>query len=487
MSRGLDPVAGAARAGAAARGREIGSMIATDDLTPFVRANRDRYLAELAAWIACPSVSADPARHDDVRRSAEVAVARMRAAGLTEAMVLETDGLPVAYGSWLHAPGAPTILIYGHHDVQPEDPLALWESPPFEGTVRDGKLYGRGAVDDKGQVLMHLAAIEAHLRVRGTLPINIKVVVEGEEEIGSPSFEAFLARERERLACDVVVVSDTAVFAEDVPSLTVSLRGLVHWEVRVSGPTSDLHSGYFGGIVANPIEALARMIATMRDDAGRIAVPGFYDAVRELAPEHRAEIAALPFEAAREARALGVEELAGGERERLPLERMWMRPTLELNGIYGGYQGPGGKTIVPSFAHAKISARLVAGQDPAHVKRVVREHLERVAPPGVRVEIACDGDVRAVSTSRTHPAVEAAARAMERGFGKAPVFIGTGGTIGPVSSFDRILGLPQVLIGVGLPDDAIHAPNERFDLGQFYGGIETMTYLYDELADALAT
>jgi acetylornithine deacetylase/succinyl-diaminopimelate desuccinylase-like protein len=351
--------------------------------------------------------------------------------------------------------------------------------------VREGKMYGRGSVDDKGQVLMHLAAIEAHLRVRGRLPLNVKVVVEGEEEIGSPSFEAFLARERERLACDVVVVSDTAVFAEDVPSLTVSLRGLVHWEVAVHGSTSDLHSGYFGGLVINPIEALARMLATLRDADGRIAVDGFYDGVNELGAAARAELEALPFDEAREARALGSPMLAGGERERLPLERMWYRPTLEINGIWGGYQGPGAKTIVPAWAKAKLSARLVAGQEPLHVRRAVREHLQRVAPPGVGIEIVDDGDVRAVSTSRDHPAVAAAARAMQRGFGKAPVFIGTGGTIGPVSSFDRILGLPQVLIGVGLPDDAIHAPNEHFDLGQFYGGIETMAYLYDELAEAL--
>jgi len=460
-------------------------MITTQDTIEFIRDNRERYLDELKTWIACPSVSADPARHAEVRRSAEAVVARMRAAGLTDAAVLETDGLPVAYGSWLHAPGAPTVLVYGHHDVQPEDPVALWTSPPFEGTVRDGKIYGRGSVDDKGQVLMHLAALEAHLRTRGSLPINVKVVVEGEEEIGSPSFEAFLAREKERLACDVVVVSDTAVFAEDVPSLTVSLRGLVHWEVTVSGPTSDLHSGYFGGLVVNPIEALARMISTLRDDAGRVAVPGFYDGVPELGASERAELAALPFDVAKEAAALGVPALVGGERERIPLERMWFRPTLELNGIYGGYQGPGGKTIVPSFARAKISARLVGDQDPHHVKRAVREHLERVAPAGIRVEIEDDGDVRAVTTSREHPAVGAAARAMERGFGKPPVFIGTGGTIGPVSSFDRILHLPQVLIGVGLPDDAIHAPNEKFDLAQFFGGIETMAYLYDELAEAL--
>jgi len=333
---------------------------------------------------------------------------------------------------------------------------------------------------------MHLAAIEAHLHVNGRLPLNVKVVIEGEEEIGSPSFEAFLARHRERLACDVAVISDTAVFAEDVPSLTVSLRGLVHWEVTVHGPTSDLHSGYYGGIVKNPLEALAQIIAGLKDADGRVVVPRFYDGVRELRPVERAEIAALPFDAAKEAAALGVPQLSG-EPDRNPLERMWLRPTLEINGIYGGYQGPGAKTIIPSFATAKISARLVPGQDPATVKRAVQAHIEAHVPAGVRVEIHSDGDVRAVETSRDHPAVAAAARAMERGFGKPPVFIGTGGTIGPVSSFDRILHLPQVLIGVGLPDDAIHAPNEKFSLSQFHGGIETMTHLYTELAHALAT
>ena len=450
----------------------------------YVRDNRDRFLEELKVWIANPSISANPAHHGDVRKSAEAVVARMRKAGLTEAEVLETDGLPVAYGSWLGAKGAPTILIYGHHDVQPADPFELWTTPPFEGTVRDGKIYGRGAVDDKGQVLMHLAAIEAHMRVNNRLPLNIKVVIEGEEEIGSPSFEAFLARNKEKLACDVAVISDTAVFAEDVPSLTVSLRGLVHWEVTVHGPTNDLHSGYYGGVVKNPAEALAQIIAGLKDRHGRITVPGFYDDVRELTPTERAEIAALPFDPAKEANALGVPELAG-EGACLPLERMWMRPTLEINCIYGGYQGPGAKTIVPSFARAKISARLVPHQDPQAIKQAVTAYIQRLCPKGVRVEIESDGDVRAVETSRDHPAVAAAARAMALGFGKPPVFIGSGGTIGPVSSFDRILKLPQVLIGVGLPDDAIHAPNEKFDLSQFYGGIETMTYLYDELARAL--
>jgi acetylornithine deacetylase/succinyl-diaminopimelate desuccinylase-like protein len=449
----------------------------------YIRANHERYLSELTDWIACPSVSGDPAHAADVRASAETAAARMRAAGLS-AEVLETAGHPVAYGEWLGAPGAPTILIYGHHDVQPADPLELWVTPPFEAAVRDNKIYGRGSVDDKGQVLMHVAALEAHLRVNGALPLNVKVVVEGEEEIGSPNFEAFLARERERFACDVVVVSDTAVFAEDVPSLTVSLRGVVDWEVTVSGPTSDLHSGYYGGIVRNPLEALAQLLASLKTADGCVAVAGFYDGVRALTPAERAEYAALPFDDAREAAALGVSELAG-EAGFTTLERMWRRPTLEINGMYGGYQGPGRKTIVPSFAHAKLTARLVPAQDPEHVKAAVTAHLQTHAPPGVRVTIEAGGDVRAVETSRDHPAVAAAARAMERGFGKPPVFIGTGGTIGPVSSFDRILGLPQVLIGVGLPDDAIHAPNEKFDLRQFYGGIETMTYLYDELKAAL--
>jgi acetylornithine deacetylase/succinyl-diaminopimelate desuccinylase-like protein len=456
-----------------------------DAVVAYVRQNRERYLDELKVWIANPSISADPAHHADVRRSAEAVVRRMRAAGLTEAEVLETDGLPIAYGSWLHAPGAPTILIYGHHDVQPADPFELWTSPPFEGTVRDGNIFGRGSVDDKGQVLMHLAALEAHLQIAGRLPLNVKVVVEGEEEIGSPSFEAFLAQHRERLACDAAVISDTAVFAEDVPSLTVSLRGLVHWEVTVRGPASDLHSGYYGGVVKNPLEALAQIIAGLKDADGRVSVRGFYDGVREPDAQQQADLAALPFDAAREAAALGVLELTG-EAGRAPLERMWLRPTIEVNGMYGGYQGPGAKTIVPSFATAKISARLVPGQDPSSVKHAVQSHIESHLPRGVRVEIHSDGDVRAVETSRDHPAVAAAARAMKLGFGKPPVFIGTGGTIGPVSSFDRIFKLPQVLIGVGLPDDAIHAPNEKFSLRQFYGGIETMTYLYTELAHALA-
>ena len=449
-------------------------------MAEFCDAHEQRFIDELTRWVAIPSISADPAHRGDVRRCAEAMVERMRALGFT-AEVLETKGHPVAYGEWLNAPGKPTALVYGHYDVQPVDPLDLWHSPPFEATVRDGNLYGRGTVDDKGQVMMHFAAVEAHLAQRKTLPLNLKLVIEGEEEIGSPNFEDFLARNSERLKCDLAIISDTAVFAENVPSLTVSLRGLTHWEVTVHGPAADTHSGYYGGILRNPIEALCMMIAELKDADGKIAVPGFYDGVGELTSEERAELRGLPFEEKTEAKALGVPALSG-ESGRLPLERMWYRPTLECNGIWGGYQGPGSKTIIPSFAKAKLSARLVGAQDPERVKNAVTAFLKGVAPDGVRVEIEAAGEVRAVSTSRDHPAVIAAARAMEAGFGKKPVFIGTGGTIGPVSSFDRILHLPQVLLGVGLPDDAIHAPNEKFTLSQFFGGIKTIAHLYDEIA-----
>ncbi len=442
--------------------------------------HRDAYLDELKRWIAIPSVSADPAHGPDVRRCCERLVERMGEIGLT-ARLLETDGNPLAYGEWMGAPGMPVILIYGHYDVQPADPIALWKSPPFEGTVRDGKIFGRGAVDDKGQVLMHLAAIEAHMRTRGRLPINVKVVVEGEEEIGSPHFERALERYSDLFTADVAVISDTAVYAEDVPSLTTSVRGLVHWEIAVHGPSADLHSGYYGGIIRNPVEALAMIVAELKDAQGRVSVPGFYDGVPDLEPDHLAELRGLPFDEATEASQLGVPALAG-ERGRLPLERMWFRPTLECNGIWGGYQGPGSKTIIPSWARAKISARLVGTQDPVRVRALVSEHVERIAPPGVRVVVESAGEVPAVIIARDHPAVEAAKRAMRAGFGKEPVYIGTGGSIGPVASFDRVLKLPQVMIGVGLPDDQIHAPNEKFTLSQFFGGIVTMAALYDELA-----
>ena len=449
-------------------------------VSAFCDAHRDAYVEELKSWIAIPSISADPAHKADVRRCCARLVERMRGIGL-QAEILETGGNPLAYGQWMDAPGKPTMLVYGHYDVQPADPLELWTSPPFEGTVRDGNMYGRGAVDDKGQVLMHLGAIEGHLRTRGALPVNVKVIIEGEEEIGSPNFEAAMARYRDKFVADVAVISDTAIFSENVPSLTTSIRGLVHWEVTVAGPVSDLHSGYYGGVVRNPIEALAGIVAQLKDADGRIVVPGFYDGVADLPAADLAELQALPFDEADEAAKIGAPQLSG-ERGRLPLERMWFRPTLECNGIWGGYQGPGSKTVIPSWAKAKISARLVGSQEPRRVRRIVAEFIAGIAPSGVDVQVESAGDTPAVVTSRTHPAVAAAARAMEAGFGKPPVMIGTGGTIGPVASFDRILRIPQVLIGVGLPDDQIHAPNEKLSLQQFFAGMKTVAHLYDELA-----
>jgi acetylornithine deacetylase/succinyl-diaminopimelate desuccinylase-like protein len=449
-------------------------------LVRYCDAHRDDFLEELRQWVAIPSISADPQRVDDVRRCCERIVERMRAIGL-DAKVLETAGNPLAYGQWLGAPGKPTALVYGHYDVQPVDPVELWRTPPFEATVRDGNVYGRGTVDDKGQVLMHLAAIEAHMRERGALPINVKVVVEGEEEIGSPNFDAAVERYRERFSADLAIISDTAVYAEDTPSLTTSLRGLVHWEIALHGPSDDLHSGFFGGVVVNPIEALARIVASFKDKDGRVLVPGFYDGVPELTPELRGELMALAFDEKDEAEKLGVPELVG-EAGRLALENLWHRPTLECNGIWGGYQGPGSKTIIPSWAKVKISARLVGSQEPEHVKRAVTAFVTSLAPRGTRVSVESDGGVRPVVISRDHPVVKAAARAMEAGFGKAPVFIGAGGSIGPVETFDRVLGLPQIMLGVGLPDDHIHAPNEKFSLSQFFGGIKTVASLYDEVA-----
>jgi acetylornithine deacetylase/succinyl-diaminopimelate desuccinylase-like protein len=452
-------------------------------LVTYCNEHQAEFLEELARWVAIPSMSADPERIGDVRKCCERVVERMRSIGL-DAVVLETDGNPIAYGEWLNAPGKPTALIYGHYDVQPVDPIDLWKSPPFEATVRNGNVYGRGTVDDKGQVLMHLAAIEAHMRTRGCLPLNVKVVVEGEEEIGSPNFDTAVERYRERFMADVAIISDTSVYAEDTPSLTTSLRGLVHWEVTVNGPTDDLHSGFFGGIVVNPIEALARIIVALKDENGLVLVPGFYDGVNELTPTLRDELKALAYDEKREAEGLGVPELAR-EEGRLALERLWHRPTLEWNGIWGGYQGPGSKTIIPSWAKVKISARLVGEQHPERVREALTRFVTSLAPRGVRVSVESYGGVRAVTVSRDHPAVRAAARAMEAGFGKAPVFIGAGGSIGPVETFDRVLGLPQIMLGVGLPDDHIHAPNEKFSLSQFFGGVKTVASLYDEVAKSM--
>lgn len=430
-----------------------------------------------------PSISADPAYSGDVRRSAEHFKAAALKAGFTRAELVETAGHPAVYAERIVDAALPTALVYGHHDVQPADPLDEWTSPPFEPQIRDGNLYGRGAVDDKGQVWMHLKAVEALLQTRGELPLNLKLIVEGEEESGSLNFDSLVERERDRLRADVLVVSDTSFVEEGVPSLCVGLRGLAFVEVKVSGPSHDLHSGEFGGAVANPVEALARMLAGLRDpESGRVTVPGFYDSVRELSDAERASVAAVPFELDRFLEEAGGIPEAVTERGVGVLEARWARPTLEVNGIWGGYSGPGGKTIIPARAGAKVSCRLVPDQDPIDIAAKLAHALEAAAPRGVRVEVRQEGRGRPVLTDPGHPAVAAASRAMAAVFGKEPILIREGGSIPPVESFARLMGLPAVIVGFGLPDDRIHAPDEKFTLDQYWKGIRTIGRLWEELA-----
>ncbi len=452
-----------------------------DDVLAYLEAHRDRFLDELKAFLRIPSISSVAAHRADVLRCAEHAVAHLRRIGFPRAEVLSTGGHPVVYAEWLGAPGAPTALVYGHYDVQPVDPLELWETPPFEPQVRDGLLFGRGAVDDKGQVYMHFAAAEAYLATRGRLPVNLKLLIEGEEEIGSPHLDAFVAAHRDLLAADVGVISDTPMYDADHPSLCYGLRGLAYLQVEVEGPATDLHSGTWGGIVTNPALALAQVLAALKDAQGRVTVPGLYAAVRPLTPAERAAFAALPFDAERVAADLGVPVLTG-EAGYTPLERLWALPTLDVHGLWGGFSGEGAKTVIPARAGAKLSCRLVPDQDPDTIADLLAAHLERLAPPGVRLRVERLHGGRPVLTPLDHPALQAAGRAIERGFGKPPSFIREGGSIPFVATLVEELKLPCVLLGVGLPNERTHAPNEFFHLVNFYHGMRTVAYLWDELA-----
>ncbi|MBJ7608334.1 MAG: dipeptidase [Candidatus Dormibacteraeota bacterium] len=456
------------------------------DLDDYCTAHQPRFVEELIELLRIPSISADPAHAADVRRSAEHLAARAREAGLTGVEVVETDGHPAVYGERMVSESLPTVLVYGHHDVQPVDPLDAWVSPPFSPEVRDGRLYARGAVDDKGQVYMHLKAVEAHLRTRGELPVNVRMLIEGEEEVGSAHFESLVSTLADRLVADVAVISDTGIFARGVPSLTVGLRGLTGVEVEVRGPSLDLHSGVFGGAVQNPVEALARMLASLKDpESGRVLVPGFYDDVVEPTETERAGYASLPFsEEGFRRDAGGIPETVGEEGWTV-LERRWVRPTLEINGIWGGYQGPGSKTIIPAHAGAKISCRLVPAQRPALIAEAVATALRAATPRGVVAEVTVKHGGNPVVTPADHPAVTAASRAMGAVFGKEPVIIREGGSIPPVEVFQRVLGIQSVLVGVGLPDDHIHAPNEKFDMDHYAMGVRVLARLWDEIAEEM--
>jgi acetylornithine deacetylase/succinyl-diaminopimelate desuccinylase-like protein len=416
-----------------------------------------------------------------VQRCAEWTADEMRRVGLQNVRLFETPGNPIVYADWLHAPGAPTILFYGHYDVQPVDPVDLWESPPFEATVRDGEIYARGAADDKGQVFMHLKAIEAHLKQAGALPVNIKLIIEGEEEVGSVNLDNFIRANKAVLGADVVVISDSAMFDRGVPSICYSLRGLVYFQIDLRGTKSDLHSGVFGGAVANPNMVLAQILAQMKDRGGRIKIPGFYDDVIPLTDEERAAWTKLPFTEKKYRKDLGAPKLFG-ESGYTTLERVWGRPTFEVNGLLGGFTGDGAKTVIPALSMAKVSMRLVPNQHPDKIAELFDAYVKKVAPKTVDLTVTRMHGGKPWLTGYDNPYVQAAGRAIEQGFGKAPVFCREGGSIPVVSTFQEELGLPSVLFGVGLPDENAHAPNERLDLSNFHNGVVASAILYGEIA-----
>jgi len=450
------------------------------DLDDFFSAHQERIARELFEFLRIPSVSARSEHNADTARAAEWLADACRRSGLT-AEIAPTPGHPIVVAEWRQAgPDRPTVLIYGHYDVQPPEPLDLWTSPPFDPTVRDGKIFARGSVDDKGQLYLHIKALEAHLRVRGRLPINVIVVAEGEEEVGSDHLAAFVRERREQLACDAVVISDSSMFAPGQPSIVSSLRGLTYFQIDVQGSASDLHSGIYGGAVVNPATALARIIATFHDADGRIAVPGFYDAVRAWPDEVRAQMRKLPFDERAFLADVGAPAL-GGEPGYTVLERIWTRPTCEVNGLLSGYTGEGAKTVLPAHAMAKVSCRLVPDQEPAAIERVMQAHVERVAPRGVTVQVTHLHGGRPWRADLHGPLYDAAARALEAAFQRRPVIMGEGGSIPVVDDFVKILEAPVLLVGFGLPGENAHAPDEWMSVDNFDRGMRAIATLWDEL------
>lgn len=453
------------------------------DTETYLEANRVARLASFVDFLSIPSVSADPAYAADCRRAAAWLVDRLGAIGMDHVEASETGGHPIVYADWLGAKGAPTVVVYGHYDVQPTDPLAEWTSPPFEPTVVGDRILARGASDDKSNITIFSQAVEALLATRGRLPINLRFVFEGEEESASVHLRPWLEANRDRLSGDLAIISDVGFFEGNLPALTVGLRGLMYAQIDVVGPFQDVHSGVYGGAVANPANALASIIAALKGPDGRIRVPGFYDDVVPLDEADRAAYAALPFDDEPYRAALKVPELVG-EAGYSTLERKSGRPTLDVNGIWGGYQGEGTKTIIPGRASAKVSCRLVPDQDPDRIFEQVRSYVEEIAPPGVRVTVQDLGGGHPVRASIDHWAVAAAGRALETTFGRAPVYIREGGSIPFVATFEQVLGLPVVLLGFMPPNGNFHAPNEWMDLTNFEGGIRAVIACFDELAAA---
>ncbi|MDT8392610.1 MAG: dipeptidase [Bacteroidales bacterium] len=442
----------------------------------YIAENKDRFLDELFALIRIPSISSESARKDDMKRAAEYWKESMLKAGADKAEVLPSEGNPVVYGEKIIDPSAPTVLVYGHYDVMPVDPVELWKSDPFEPEIRDGKIFARGSDDDKGQAFMHAKAFELMVNTN-TLPCNVKFMVEGEEEIGSPSLGKFCEQNKEMLKADIILVSDTSMIAPDIPSITTGLRGLAYMEVEVTGPNKDLHSGLFGGAVANPINILTKMIASLTDDNNVINIPGFYDDVEVISDEERAEMAKAPFNLEEYKKALDIEEV-WGEKGYSTNERTGIRPSLDVNGIWGGYTGEGAKTVIASKAYAKISMRLVPHQDHNKIAELFEKHFKAIAPPCVKVNVKTLHGGQGYVSPTDMVAYRAAEKAYTEVFGKKPVPVRSGGSIPIISTFEQVLGIKSILMGFGLESDAIHSPNENYPLEQFFNGIETIPYFY---------
>jgi acetylornithine deacetylase/succinyl-diaminopimelate desuccinylase-like protein len=470
------------------------STDATVPVRTFVEQNSAGFVEDLKDWLRIPSVSADPDRAGDVRESAEWLAAKLRATGFPTVEVWETAGgagLPSVFAEWpSDDPSAPTVAVYGHHDVQPATPLELWEKPPFDPTVRDGKLYARGASDDKGQLLFHVLGLRAHLAAPGRAApaVNLKLIVEGEEESGSPNFAALLREHADRLACDVVVVSDTGMWDRNTPSTVTGMRGMLAAQIDVRGPSGDVHSGSFGGAIPNPLTELVHLLAGLHDEDRRVTLPGFYDGIVELTDVERQLFAELPFDEAVWLRT-AKSPAAVGEAGYTTLERVWARPTAELNGIWGGHTGPGAKTIVPAEAHAKLSFRLVAGQDLAQVRKAVETWLADRMPTWLDYELSFESDgVRPCLTPLDHPALQSVTRALGRAFAQDPdgephriLYTREGGS-GPEADLQEVLAAPVVFLGVSLPEDGWHAPNEKVDVAGLLKGAEAAAYLWEDLA-----
>jgi len=451
------------------------------EIKKYVELNKQRFLDELLELLRFPSVSADPKYKADVLNAAEFVAEKLKAAGADQVEVCQTAGYPVIYGEKLVDPSLPTILVYGHYDVQPADPLELWDTPPFEPAIRDGKIYARGAADDKGQFYMHVKAFELMMKT-GTLGCNVKFMIEGEEEIGSVHLAEFVKSNVERLTADVVLISDTSMISMENPSIETGLRGMSYLEVEVTGPNRDLHSGVYGGAVANPITILCQMIASLHDENNHITIPEFYDKVIELGPEEKTALNKAPFDLEDYKKDLGIGE-EWGEKGYTTLERTGTRPTMEVNGIWGGYIGEGAKTVLPSKANAKISFRLVPNQNSSEIAAIVQQHMQKLAPASVKVKVVNHHGGEPVVTPTDSPAYRAAEKAIEESFGKKPIPTRGGGSIPIVALFEDVLGIKSVLMGFGLDSDGLHSPNEKYDIYNYYKGIETLPLFHKYFAE----